>query len=440
MNETIGSRPSTAVAATEALCEARGVAYDFSLPNGSQFRVLEDIHLAVQSHEVVALLGPSGCGKSTLLRILTGLIQPTAGQVYYRGQGLQGLNPGVSVVFQSFALYPWLTVRENIQVVLAAKHLSPDDVQQRAQRAIKSVGLTGFEQAYPRELSGGMKQRVGIARALSVNPEILVMDEPFSQVDALTAQSLRAEVIDIWTAKDNRLSSILVVSHDIKEVVYLADRIVVLSANPGRIRAVVENRLPRPRNYSSPEVIKLVDHLYELITGQEMPDVVATAPAAAPVYEPLPEANVGEIIGLLEYLDARGSKEDVFRMAADTNRQFDRVIAVVKAAELLDLVDTPRRAVELNAAGKRFVKASVAERKVLWREQLLKLSLFKEVRDLIARQEGKSIDANLIRETIIFRMPYENYEKVFDTCIRWARFGELFLYDRDADILVLSGI
>ena len=184
-------------------------------------------------------------------------------------------------------------------------------------------------------------------------------------------------------------------------------------------------------------MIKLVDHLYELITGQEMPDVAASAPAAAPVYEPLPEANVGEISGLLEYLDARGSKEDVFRIASDTNRQFDRVIAVVKAAELLDLVDTPRRAVELNADGKRFVKASAAERKVLWREQLLKLSLFKEVRDIIDRQSGKSIDANLIRETIIFRMPYENYEKVFDTCIRWARFGELFIYDRDADTLAL---
>jgi NitT/TauT family transport system ATP-binding protein len=439
MNNPLSSPPPATGALSQALCEARGVSYDFPLPNGSQFRVLEDIHLAVQSHEVVALLGPSGCGKSTLLRVLAGLIQPSVGKACYRGQELQGLNPGVSVVFQSFALYPWLTVLENIQVVLDAKRLAKDIIQQRAQRAVKSVGLSGFERAYPRELSGGMKQRVGIARALSVNPEILFMDEPFSQVDALTAQSLRAELIDIWAAKDNQLSSILVVSHDIKEVVYLADRIVVLSANPGRIRAVVENRLPRPRNYSSPEVMKLVDHLYELITGQEMPDLAAKAPAAASFYEPLPEANVGEIIGLLEYLDARGAKEDVFRMAADTNREFDRVIAVVKAAELLDLVDTPRRAVELKAAGKHFIKAGAAERKILWREQLLKLSLFKEARDLIARQEGKSIDANLLRETIIFRMPYENYEKVFETCIRWARFGELFLYDRDADLLMLAG-
>src|SRR5438552_3942444 len=221
----------------EALCEARHVSHDFVLPNGKPLRVLEDISVAVAPNEVVALLGPSGSGKSTVLRILAGLIKPSHGEVLYHGQPLQGLNPGVAIVFQSFALYPWMTVTENVQAVLRAAAMSRTEVAERAERAIRLVGLAGFEEAYPRELSGGMKQRVGMARALAVNPEILFMDEPFSQVDALTAESLRAEVLDIWSGKERNLSSLLMVSHDIKEVVFMADRIIVLGgAHPAQVR------------------------------------------------------------------------------------------------------------------------------------------------------------------------------------------------------------
>src|SRR5579871_1411637 len=313
------------------LCEVRNVWHDFTLPTGKILRVLEDINLAVKGHEVVALLGPSGCGKSTILRILAGLIQPTRGEVLYHGEPLHGLNPGVAIVFQSFALYPWMTVTENVQTVLKAAGLSREEVVQRAERTIRLVGLSGFEEAYPRELSGGMKQRIGMARALSVEPEILLMDEPFSQVDALTAESLRAEVLDIWSAKERHLSSILMVSHDIKEVVYMADRIVILGANPGKVRTVVENKLPRPRDYRSQAVLALVDQLHEIITRTEMPDVPApAAQRALAMIEPLPEATSSEIVGLLEYLDAREGKEDVFRIASDTNREFGRLITVVK--------------------------------------------------------------------------------------------------------------
>src|SRR6266702_8603196 len=258
-----------------ALCEQRGVWHDFTLPNGKPLHVLEDINLVIRPNEVIALLGPSGCGKSTILRILAGLIQPTKGEVFYHGQLLQGLNPGVAIVFQSFALYPWKTVTENIQAVLKTAGMPPEEVTQRTERSVRLVGLEGFEEAYPRELSGGMKQRVGMARALSVEPDILLMDEPFSQVDALTAESLRAEVIDIWQAKGSNLSSILMVSHDIKEVVYMADRIVILDAKPGRVRTIVENKLPRPRDYRSPAVLALVDQLHDIITKAEMPDVPA---------------------------------------------------------------------------------------------------------------------------------------------------------------------
>ncbi len=293
---------------TEVLCEARGVSHEFTLPNGKPLRVLEDVGLTIRPREIVALLGPSGCGKSTILRILAGLIQPTHGEVFYHGKPLTGLNPGVAIVFQSFALFPWMTVTQNVQTVLEAAGVPRTDMVRRAEASIRLVGLGGFEDAYPRELSGGMKQRVGMARALSVNPEILFLDEPFSQVDALTAESLRAEVIDIWTRQEHNLSSALMVSHDIKEVVYMADRIVVLGANPGQVRTIMENSLPRPRDYRTPQFLRLVDQLHDLITGHELPDVAPGAARPAGVIEPLPTATISEIIGLLEYLDARRAR------------------------------------------------------------------------------------------------------------------------------------
>ena len=221
------TNPSEANDAT-ALCALLSVSHEFALPNKKSLRVLDDITLAVKPNEVIALLGPSGCGKSTILRILAGLIRPTSGEVFYHGAPLVGLNPGAGIVFQSFALFPWMTVTENIEAVLKAAGMTDAEVDARTTNAIRMVSLTGFEEAYPRELSGGMKQRVGMARAFSLNPEILFMDEPFSQVDALTAQSLRAEVLDIWKEKGKSGASIVMVSHDIAEVAFMADRIVVL--------------------------------------------------------------------------------------------------------------------------------------------------------------------------------------------------------------------
>src|SRR6266498_5177547 len=312
--------------ATDTLCEARHISHDYVMPSGSRLRVLEDVSVAIKPSEVVALLGPSGSGKSTILRILAGLIRPTEGEVLYRGKRVEGLTPGVGVVFQSFALYPWMTVVENVEVVLKAAGLPESELRVRSERAIRTVGLAGFEEAYPRELSGGMKQRLGMARALSVDPEILFMDEPFSHVDALTAEGLRAEVIDLWEPRDVNPSSILMVSHDIKEVVYMADRIIVLSSHPGRVRTVVENPLPRPRDYRSRESEELVDYLHEIITGAEMPDVPAAAAPARARIEPLPQATTSEIVGLLEYLDAHGGVDDIFDLAAETDHEFGHMM------------------------------------------------------------------------------------------------------------------
>jgi len=430
---------ATALAMTEreVLCELRHVNKEFPQGKGSPLRVLQDVSLAIRPNEVVALLGPSGCGKSTILRILAGLTAPTAGEVLYHSAPLSGLNPGIGFVFQSFALFPWMTVAENVEAVLRAKGLPPEEVSARASRAIRTVGLAGFEEAYPRELSGGMKQRVGMARAFSLDPEMLFMDEPFSQVDALTAESLRAEVLDIWAAVDKNPSSIVMVSHDIKEVVYMADRIVVLDANPGRVRTVVENTLPRPRDYRSPGLLQLVDRLHDIITGMEMPDVPA-GPAPAAAFEAIPHVGAGEIVGLLEYLAARGGREDVFRIASDTDREFGKLIAVVNAAELLDLVDTPKRLVVLSPEGERLVRASPADRPALWREHILRLRLFQLVRDALARQEDHRVDRDFVLELIALYMPNEDYEKVFETFVRWSRFGNLFSYDEETGIVALQ--
>ncbi len=432
--------PESATAApATTLCEVRHVWHDFTLPNGQPIRVLEDINLAIKSGEIIALLGPSGCGKSTILRIVAGLLKPNKGEVLYHGKPLDGLNPGVAIVFQSFALYPWMTVVDNIRTVLTAAGLPRPEVNRRAEDAIRLVGLRGFEEAYPRELSGGMKQRIGMARALSVDPELLLMDEPFSQVDSLTAESLRAEIIDIFTAHTRRLSSILLVSHDIKEVAWMADRIVILGAHPGVIRTIVENNLPRPRDYRSPQLLGLVDHLHEVITGAELPDVPAQpAKAGLAPFEPLPEATSSEIVGLLEYLDARGGKQEIFRIAAETNRPYDQMIRVVRAAEMLDLVDTPRRIVQLEPAGQKFVKAGPEERKVIWRGQLLKLRLYQTVNELLQKEPRHYVEADLVKDLMAVHMPQENYETMFQTFVRWARFGDLFAYDEKSERIMLQ--
>ncbi len=429
----VDTKEMAAAPTDQKLIEVKSVSQEFKLPNGKELKVLENINLCINQREVVALLGPSGCGKSTILRILAGLITPSKGDVFYHDQPLHDLNTGVSIVFQSFALFPWMTVAENIQTALQSRGFPANEIEDRAQKAIQMVGLAGFEETYPRELSGGMKQRVGMARALSVDPEILFMDEPFSHVDALTAESLRAEVIDIWAAHDKNPSSILLVSHDIPEVAYMADRIVVLGTNPGHIVKVVENKLPRPRDYRSQDFMKKVDLLHEIITGHEIPDApepVLQPNEVAPA-EPLPDALPSVMVGLLEYLDAREGKEDVFRIATETEREFGEVIKVVKALELLDFVDTPKRLVVLTPDGLRFVKATSQERQNIWKEQLLKLRLFKQVNEMLAKHPRARLDADLVQEIIIFNLPTENYQKTFETFIIWSMYGNLFAYDTD---------
>jgi NitT/TauT family transport system ATP-binding protein len=424
----------------QPILELRGVQKSFDRGTGVPLRVLEDINLDIRPNEVICLIGPSGCGKSTIMRIFAGLIEPTQGQVRYRGKKQSGLNSNVAIVFQGFALYPWMTVEANVENVLVAKGLPREEIRERTNKAIRMVGLEGFEEAYPRELSGGMKQRVGMARALSVNPEILFMDEPFSQVDALTAEGLRAEILDIWDDRERNPSSILMVSHDIKEVAYMADRIVVLSANPGRIRTIVENTLPRPRETRSPEFIRLVDQLHDIITSAELPDIQVNTvepSVVADIVEPLPGAQNADMLGLLEFLETMGGACDLFQVVAHTHVAFEKVLTTVKGLEMLELVDTPKRSVELTPLGRRFVQGGMDERKLIWRDQLMELKLFRVVQEMLELREGVLAREELIQE-IASRLPMEDSELTFETIVAWGRFGELFAYRKERGVLTFE--
>lgn len=424
------------------LCELKDINHRFILPNGNPVTVLKDINLSIFREEIVALLGPSGCGKSTLLRILAGLIRPTTGQVLYHDMPLKGVNPGISIVFQNFALYPWMTVLENVETVLKAKGVPRNDVKRFSDKSIRLVGLTGYEEAYPRELSGGMKQRVGIARALVVEPEILCMDEPFSQVDALTAETLRAEVLDIWSCVEKNPTTVFMVSHDIKEVVYMADRIVIMGSNPGSIRSILQNTLSRPRDYRSQEFLSLVDRIHRIITSAIIPDEeIPVTPVKVPpeiVLEPLPDVSVNEIIGLLEVLDAHQGEEDIFHLAIQIHKEFGHLINITKAAEFMDFVDTPKQKILITELGKRFVESDTESKKRLWKEQLQKLAIYRRILDMLRKSTKGRLERGYVEEELVLHMPQEDPVKMFNILTGWARYGELFAYSEDTGYITFE--
>ncbi len=417
----------------QPIAELRNVSKQYVLPTGAEIRVLDEISLCIQPGEIVALLGPSGCGKSTLMRIITGLIQPSSGDVLAYGERLNEFHPRASIVFQSFALYPWLSVVENIALGLDHFHLSKTETGERIRKVVDMVGLEGFEEAYPKELSGGMKQRVGIARALVVQPELLCMDEPFSALDVLTAENLRSEVLNMWLDHKVDIKSVLFVTHDIREAVFLANRIIVLAANPGTIRVTLPNTLPYPRDPRSSVFLSMIDRLHDIITNAILPDdaAVAFAQDAVARVEPLPHVSPSEIIGLLEILDDHRGVIDIFDLATKIGKDFGSTIAVVKGAELLDFVDTPKQNVVLTELGRKFLAASINDRKTLWRQQLLGMRLFDIVTAMVKRPDVPGLPHDVILEQLAILLPHEDPERLFDILVGWGRYGELFGYNAD---------
>jgi len=424
------------------IAEVKDVSVSFQT-DSTNLLVLKDISLAVRSGEVLALLGPSGCGKSTLLRVLIGLLHPNEGQVLAHGRPLDGINPRVALVFQNFALFPWLTVQENIRVALNGLDMSPAQGAMRVRQCIDIVGLEGFEQAYPKELSGGMKQRVGIARALARGPELLCMDEPFSALDVFTAENLRSEVYRLWSGGGKlpfSLKGVLIITHVIEEAVFLADRIVVMGAKPGHIRQIIQNEVAHPREYQSPQFLKMVQRIHDIITESRPPDEPAI-PAGSefgPRLEPIPPVIISHIMGVIDILGERGGQMDVFKLDQMTDYDFGHTLTVIKAGEMLGFLDNPKNTVILTPLGRQFLEADTIGRKNILREQLLGLNTFKFIMQLLKESRNGRVSKDLVMEEMCIRLTAEEPEKMSTFIVGWGRHAELFGYSTDTEELFLD--
>ena len=419
----------------DILSSVAHVEHLFTLPSGKTLPVLADITFTIKTGELVAILGPSGCGKSTLIRIVAGLLRPTHGEVLYRQEPVTEPNANIALVFQQFALFPWLTVAQNIEQALIPQGIIAAARRQRVADVITLIGLDGFEDVYPREISGGMKQRVGIARALAVHPELLCMDEPFSQVDALTAETLRNEVVNLWLDREKYPHAICMVSHDIHEVAFMASRILIMSANPGRVKTVMDNPLPYPRDTHAPAYQALVDRLHGIITGLYMPEEPATQPVTilaglvgVRTMAPVPLVEVREIVGLLELVNSRGGEVELFRLTAEMGRTFTRVLLTVKAAEFLGFLSTPQDHLVLTDLGRQFAAAPRKIRRQLFQAQFIQLPLVKRVREMLEHSPDHRLEKDLFLEELAIQCPQEDPKRLFRILINWGRFADLWTY------------
>jgi NitT/TauT family transport system ATP-binding protein len=427
-------------ARVEPIIEAHQIAKSFRQPDGREIQVIAPLDLSVEADCVTALLGPSGSGKSTLLRMLSGLAAPTIGEVLWHGVPMAKANPNVAIVFQSFALFPWLTVLDNVEAPLLARAVPPFERHRRALRALDTVGLKGFESAFPKELSGGMKQRVGFARGLAVEPEILFMDEPFSALDVLTAENLRGELMELWTAKKIPTRSIFIVTHNIEEAVLLADRIIVLGRNPARIRADFRVPLPQPRDRKSATFVLYVDYIYKVMTQPELelaPPVARESRAKVSIQR-LPHARPGGVAGLVELLADRGGEEDMYHVADDLLLEVDDLLPIIDAATLLGFAETREGDIKITPKGKEFAEADIQRRKDIVREALLSRPTFLQTIDCILHQKSDhAMPLEFFRDLLDEHFSEHDVTLQLETALNWGRYAEIFTYDPETDRLRL---
>jgi len=428
-----------------AIIELKGVGKSFKSADGSARSVLEGVDFRLAEGEIVSLLGQSGSGKSTLLRIMAGLIPIDAGEVRYRDQPLYGPARGVSMVFQSFALFPWLTVQQNVELGLEARGVDAAERAKRAEAAINLIGLTGFEGALPRELSGGMRQRVGIARALVVEPEVLLMDEAFSALDVLTGERLREDILELWTSKAMPTKAILVVSHNIEEAVLMADRVLIFASDPGRVRFQLAVQLPRPRNPESAEVRQLIDEVYALMTagsgraGRAV-EGAAEDPATLQLAERLPEADIARMEGLLELLagDAFHGHADLPRLAEDTELTDHELLPLAQAVSLLGFAQLAGGDLHLTALGQCYVDGAHTLRQELFGQQLLEhVPLAAHIRHSLEQEASGELPEEPFLRLLSETLSAAEAERVLRTAIEWGRHGEVFEYNYTTGLIHL---
>lgn len=433
----IDASPASQPVTCQPLLKVRHVAKLFRSADGSsRVAVLDDIDLDIQAGEVVALLGRSGSGKSTLLRLMAGLIAPSEGLIERDGQPLRGVNRDVAIVFQSFALLPWLTVLQNTGVGLEARGLGEKEVRRRALRALAMVGLEGSAEAFPRELSGGMRQRVGFARAFVMEPALLLMDEPFSALDVLTAENLRRDIDELWAGGTFPAGSIVIVTHSIEEAVLLSDRVVLLSANPGRIRGVVPNPLPRPRDDTAPDFRALVDTLYSYMTDPDKP--VGTSPLAVEQTTSqdalaLPPVSLGAVVDLLTLVpELEGIS--VAELADELVLELDDLLPILDAGELLELMAVDGARLGLSPVGRALAEASEEEQQRLLRSQLLlHVPLVRRLQEALEASPKAEVEGDFVLDLLSEQFTQPEAEAMFETLVSWIRACGLFRYSREQD-------
>jgi NitT/TauT family transport system ATP-binding protein len=415
----------------------------FKTPDRAGRLVLDNIDFRLKEGEVVAMLGKSGSGKSTFLRILAGLIEPSGGHVHYRGQDVRGPAHGIAMVFQSFALFPWLTVLGNVELGLEAQGVPRTERRDRALKAIDLIGLDGFESAYPKELSGGMRQRVGFARALVVNPDVLLLDEPFSALDVLTAETLRGDLMDLWLGKRIPTKGILFVSHNIEEAVEIADRILIFGSDPGQIRSEIAVQLARPRDWGSPGFRQIVDQVYALLTtspGREGGKRGVKQETIGIGYR-LPDAPVQQLSGLIDALaePPYHGRADLPHLADSVGLDTDELLPLLEALQILGLAHVGGGDIELTAAGRAYSEADIQHRKVMFGEHLVRyIPLAAHIRRVLDERPGhRAPKARFLRE-LEDHLDEEEADELLETIINWGRHAELFAYDYDSEVLSLE--
>lgn len=437
------STPTTTVG-LQPIIEARKLEKFYPQPDGSRIQVIAPTNIAVYPGQIIALLGPSGCGKSTMLRMLTGLSPTSAGSVYWHGHPVSEEAPNVSIVFQSFALFPWLTVIENVEAPLEARGLAEFERHKRALRIIDAVGLDGFESAYPKELSGGMKQRVGVARALVVEPEVLFMDEPFSALDVLTAETLRGELLELWLEKKIPTRAIFIVTHNIEEAVILADRIIVLGRNPAHLHAEFAVNMAHPRDRKDGQFVELVDMIYRALTRQDHPELAAagthgSGATAKKPYVMLPHTRPGGLAGLLEILLDQGGRADLHVLADELSLEVDALLPTVDTAVLLGLLKLEEGDAMITPEGEAFAKADIQERKTIFRKTVLaNVPLLRQMEQALKAKTNRTLSAEFFADLLDEHFSEDEARRQLETAIQWGRYAELFDYDAASGKLTLT--
>jgi NitT/TauT family transport system ATP-binding protein len=389
----------------------------------------------------VALLGPSGCGKSTLLRIITGLQQPSQGKVRYWGKILHGVNPNASIVFQTFALFPWLSVIENVTLALQVKGIEEPERSRKAEDLLDRVGLDGFESAYPRELSGGMRQKVGFARAMAVEPELLCLDEPFSALDVLSAESLRGELLELWVEGKIPTRAILMVSHSIEEAVFLADRIIIMDKQPGRIIAEHKINLPHPRRRKSPEFQHEMDLVYAILAGQTLPEKeeLGAAPGESGRTRELPEIEIADLAGLMENLaESDEDIHDLYLLEDELGIDSNYLLRLTETAELLGFASIAKGDIELTPIGQAFAEASILARKEIFASRARRIPMMRWLLSMLQAAGKQQLKWDVIQMALSLEFPPVAAENQIETLINWGRYGELLNYDDDTETLSIE--